>query len=197
MKSQSLHFISAAVLLCCLVPSTTVAQRPNLHIEKPVFFTPQPSITNTEMGAQIAAAGATIPLWQATATADGVKYQLTLVGKSILVSESVTVNAPVVALDLQLDNASGTSPLTFRPETTDACTNPSAVNLTLNSPVYKKHSFSFGGKSVGTTEYDDAFQRANFYQYTQPTGTSPGYHVLLNPTAKYYFYSSPIKVPVA
>jgi hypothetical protein len=47
------------------------------------------------------------------------------------------------------------------------------------SPLLKKVAFTPGGTNVGTTQYVDAFQRANFW--SQVSTTSPNYHVLLAP----------------
>jgi hypothetical protein len=56
---------------------------------------------------------------------------------------------------------------------------PNDVPLTMfkQSPIIKTAPFSFGGTFVGDTQYLDAFQRANFWAYTQGTN----YHVGLNP----------------
>ena len=47
-------------------------------------------------------------------------------------------------------------------------------------PIFVNKAFSFGGTSVGTTQYVDAFQRANFWKFTKPGAINPGYHVLLS-----------------
>ena len=47
-------------------------------------------------------------------------------------------------------------------------------------PIFSNAPFTFAGKSMGPpTQYLDAFQRANFYKYTQQGGINPGYHVRL------------------
>lgn len=62
----------------------------------------------------------------------------------------------------------------------DTClNNPNDVALTLmvQSPIFQSEDFTFGASDVGTTQYIDAFQRANFWQFVGGTG----YHTLLNP----------------
>jgi hypothetical protein len=49
----------------------------------------------------------------------------------------------------------------------------------LNSPVVKNATWTFGGKTIGTTQYADAFRRAEFWKYTKPGALNPGYHVKL------------------
>jgi hypothetical protein len=43
--------------------------------------------------------------------------------------------------------------------------------------------FVAGGTDLGFTQYTDAVQRAQFWTYTNPSGVSPGYHVLLSQPA--------------
>jgi hypothetical protein len=48
-----------------------------------------------------------------------------------------------------------------------------------NSPLVKNATFTPGGTNVGTTQYVDAFQRANFWNFVSTT--APNYHVRLSP----------------
>jgi hypothetical protein len=49
-----------------------------------------------------------------------------------------------------------------------------------NSPLIKKgNTFTPGGTNVGKTQYVDAYQRANFWNFVSTT--APNYHVLLSP----------------
>jgi hypothetical protein len=50
----------------------------------------------------------------------------------------------------------------------------------MNSPIVKNVSWTFGGTAIGTGQYTDAFQRAEFWKFTGPTGINPDYHVKLN-----------------
>ena len=50
------------------------------------------------------------------------------------------------------------------------------VSLVLQSPILQPATFDFGGTVVGTTQYADAFQRANFWK-----AVGDDYHVLLGP----------------
>ena len=49
--------------------------------------------------------------------------------------------------------------------------------LTEASPIFESFDFKAGTVDLGTTQYIDAFQRANFW--SQVTQTSPDYHVLV------------------
>ena len=62
----------------------------------------------------------------------------------------------------------------------DACLkSPNDVPVTLmeQSPIFQSETFQFGPTAVGTTQYIDAFQRANFWQFVGGTG----YHTILTP----------------
>jgi hypothetical protein len=50
-----------------------------------------------------------------------------------------------------------------------------------NSPLIRKVRFTPGGTNVGTTQYIDAFQRANFWKTVSTA--APNYHVLLSPVS--------------
>ena len=53
------------------------------------------------------------------------------------------------------------------------------TSLVEQSPIFTPTKFVFGGTDVGTTQYSDAFQRANFWNVLGEDRDV--YHVLLNP----------------
>jgi hypothetical protein len=52
----------------------------------------------------------------------------------------------------------------------------SVVQLTVESPIFQKQTYNLGGTDIGNTQYEDAFQRANFWGTVK---SHTGYHVLL------------------
>jgi hypothetical protein len=67
-----------------------------------------------------------------------------------------------------------------RPDTTClAKPNDVPIRLVQQSPIVNAAHFVFGGVDVGTTQYVDAFQRANFWTVLQEGAED--YHVLLDP----------------
>ena len=44
-----------------------------------------------------------------------------------------------------------------------AWTNTSDLTLFLQSPILVNHAYTMNGVSIGSTQYDDAFQQANFW----------------------------------
>lgn len=127
-----------------------------------------------------AASGATVPMWTGSATAgqDGKSYNYQMVGTDPTTKQarpSTRIVAPVIPIIWKIGGAS------FDPTSTSCGETSSALSMVLSSPVFKKAAFSPGGTNVGTTQYLDAFQRANFWRYANPSGINPGYHVLLAP----------------
>lgn len=119
-------------------------------------------------------AGNTLPMWKSTFTSQGLAYQFIMVGTDPSASpRSTTIVSPIVPLVFTFADGTVLDP------TLPVCggKNP-AVDLTQNSPIFKSSSFTPGGTNVGTTQYVDAFQRANFWNHV---ATSPGYHVRLRP----------------
>ena len=130
---------------------------------------------------------ATVPTW--TGTTAGYTYQM--VGQSpvtALTNQTTTIGVSVVPLVLTFSDGT-----TFDSSVTDpvCSTQGSAASLLLQSPIFNNYQYSPGGTNVGNTQYEDSFQRANFYQYTSATGTNPNYHLLLTPTLL-----SPIRITV-
>jgi hypothetical protein len=54
----------------------------------------------------------------------------------------------------------------------------SPLASTINSPIFQSSTFTPGRTNVGTTQYVDAYQRANFWNFV--SAGSPDYHVLLS-----------------
>jgi len=93
----------------------------------------------------------------------------------------ITTNAVAIKLNKNgiLSTVNGST--TFDPTAADtSCLSaPNDVPQTLfqQSPIFQNNKFVFGRTNVGKTQYLDAFQRANFWQFLQGTN----YHTLVNP----------------
>jgi len=92
---------------------------------------------------------------------------------------TTTFSVLVIAVKMVYGKNNGN--MTFNP-VTDVGPNGFPVALdTLQSPLFNADvDFVQGGTDVGTTQYIDAFQRANFWYSVHLNGG--GYHVLFNPT---------------
>jgi hypothetical protein len=142
----------------------------------------------------------TLPLWtfRVRSSRDGNQYSGTMVGRNPFRNPGKTnVPTKVIPLIINIQNiAVSLDPMTgiittqpgdttfdpTRADTQNAClTAPNNVptRLVKQSPILSPTKFVFGGTSVGTTQYSDAFQRANFWKALGKDRDD--YHVLLDP----------------
>jgi len=132
------------------------------------------------------AAGQNVPLWNGSFSFQSTTFDYTMVGTDPNLG-SATSTIPVVIIPLKFEFSDGT---------TLSATDPvcggtdSAVTLSQNSPLFQDYPFAPGGTDVGTTQYIDAFQRANFWSVVSTS--APDYHVLLTTTVT---PTQTIKVP--
>jgi hypothetical protein len=127
----------------------------------------------------------TVPLWSHKVVDGGATYTYTMVGKNPFVAQAnPTSTTPVYLFPLKLVFTSFGN-ATFDPGAADPCDtapHPSNTQRVRNSPLFNAVPWEFGGTSVGTAQYIDAFQRANFYTQTNPSGINPGYNANLGST---------------
>jgi len=179
-------FASALVLLRLAMPVAHGQQTAMTFKTSPqprYVVRPLRSVSRAALDAQVAAAN-TVPMWWAYTTNSG--YVFRMVGKSIFTTTTsavTTVKAPIVNVVLRFPDGE-----VFDPRASDPCSPAgSTYSLVVASPIFKSKSYVLGGTNVGFTQYVDAFQRANFWSYTNPTtGNTPGYHVYLGGTTNYY-----------
>jgi hypothetical protein len=125
----------------------------------------------------------TVPIWSytATSTRDGQDYSSTMVGASPFTSPNTSTSVPTPVIPLVIQMANGD---TFDPTVGGAAcavppfTNTSDLTLFQQGPILGNYAYTMNGVSVGTTQYVDAFQRANFWSLV----AGQNYHVLLSPT---------------
>jgi uncharacterized repeat protein (TIGR03803 family) len=93
-------------------------------------------------------------------------------------SGSTSTKIPVVIIPIKFVFADGTV-LSAGSSYPQCGLSKSASSLAQQSPLFHSYNFYAGGTKVGDTQYIDAFQRANFWNYVSTT--SSGYHVQLTP----------------
>ena len=140
--------------------------------------------TPTRTAAQIATlnaqtrAPASIPTFTATVHDNASTFHYTMVGKDPFVAQtnpSTTIDTTLIPIVITFSNGD-----TWDPSVIDSCDSQSALTRTQNSPIFVAQPWKFGRTSVGSGQYIDAFQRAEFYSQTNlTTGINPGYHVKL------------------
>jgi hypothetical protein len=148
------------------VPRFTVIRHPGLSVDDAM---------------SASALGSTIPMWSGSFTSNSTVYPFVMVGTNPSQgSVSTTVSTVVVPLIFKFH--SGTAIHALNPALNVCGGTHSAVNLTRNSPIFQSFAYNEGGVALGTTQYLDAFQRANFWN--DVSTTSPNYHVLLSKTGQ-------------
>ncbi|HLY58701.1 MAG TPA: hypothetical protein VKS60_24270 [Stellaceae bacterium] len=138
---------------------------------------------NAETAVRQAGAAATVPLWSRTIGSAGTNYKYTMVGRNPFVAlntfQSLNIKAVVIPIKITF-TASGN--IVLDPTATDSTCSPkgTAAALTKASPIFNTISGGIWNTDVGTGEYVDLFQRANYYTQTNSTtGINPDYHTNL------------------
>ncbi len=112
--------------------------------------------------------------WNGSFTYLGTTYNYNMVGTAPSTGSSTTI--PVFIIPIALRYKVGTKTVTFTPNH-KLPNGLTVIQNTLNSPIFQTLDFkSGGGTDLGTTQYEDAFQRGNFWG---TVSTHTGYHVLL------------------
>ncbi|HEY7352490.1 MAG TPA: hypothetical protein VH596_06945 [Terriglobales bacterium] len=118
----------------------------------------------------------TTPLktWNGYFHHNGKLYKYNMVGTAPFTGTSTTVSVELVPVRIIIVNKDGVK-TTYDPH--HVLTNGySVITNTVASPLFKKIGFSSGGVNMGTTQYIDAYQRANFWGTVR---NHTGYHLLL------------------
>jgi hypothetical protein len=171
-------------------------------VDKPSVptFVPGPAISDrglrhpaTSNSASALAVAPKLKTFTATVIDNGTHYKYTIVGKNpakAVTNASTTISTQLVPLRIVFANGDF-----WDPTVADVC-DASATSLarTQNSPIFKPKAYTWGGASIGTAQYIDAFQRAEFWKFAQPTGINPTYHVKLKLTT---LPVQTVNVPVA
>jgi hypothetical protein len=133
----------------------------------------------SETAERATAASTTIPLWSYSVVSpvDGHTYNGKMVGRSPFFHGARTTNVPTVIVPIILNMPDGG---VFDPTVTHPCA-PAGVPLTLvqGSPILNPFDFNWGGTDIGSGQYIDDYQRANFSTNVSVTGTR--YHTTLSP----------------
>ena len=127
---------------------------------------------------------APLPMWtySVTASADlgGGTYSGTIIGHSpYLRGKAVTtIPAQIIPLVITITDSIGT--VTYDPTAPDACVpGHTVVDTITGSPVFTNNtSWTMNGVNVGTTQYEDANLRAEFWSLV----SGSNYHLLLSET---------------
>ena len=182
-------FLATAVLVtlawAAVFAQDDAAQQPQLQM----YFTygKLRGVSNDEV-MRGSSAATTIPMFSYTVTSsrDGNTYSGVMVGRSPFFHGARTTDIPAVIVPVKftMTDVSAGAASVFDPTAADATCSPHGTALTLfqNSPILNPVDFTMpftGGVNVGSGEYVDDFQRANFWTDVQVTGNR--FHTALSP----------------
>jgi hypothetical protein len=92
----------------------------------------------------------------------------------------VSTTVPVVIVPVKMVYGKKIGNMTFDPMTAKASDGLTIINNIIASPLFNPGvNFTQGGTNLGTTQYEDAFQRGNFWKFVK-TKAGKNYHVLLS-----------------
>jgi len=173
-RSSSPIALAFLVMLACFA-STVFAQDDSQSKEpvRPMFVT-----LPGHLHPGVFAAAVSLPSWDGSFTYSGTQYTYNMVGTAPSSNTSTTIPTYIIPVKIVITSRSG-GKTTFDPSHVLSNGNTVTTN-TLDSPIFDSSTtYTQGGVDVGTTQYIDAFQRANFWGTVK---TATNYHLLLGAT---------------
>jgi hypothetical protein len=164
------------ILFVVTITASALCQQSD--IIRPRFSRPQPpeQVDRNAFGTQ-GDGGKAIPTWGAFFQYNGQFYGFDMIGTDpTLGSATSSLDMPVVPVALRFSDGTILDPT----QPVQCNDTRSAVTLVMASPIFKNVDWAPGGTHVGKTQYTDAFQRAEWWNFAN--GSAPDYHVLLAPT---------------
>lgn len=131
---------------------------------------------DAEARATTASSTQTLQTWNGSYVYNGKTYNYNMVGAAPSSNSSVSI--PVYIIPVKIVVSRSGRQTTFDPEHV-LSNGKSVVTNTVDSPLFTSSiNYTVGSANVGTTQYIDAYQRANFWGAVQ---THTNSHLLLNP----------------
>jgi hypothetical protein len=169
-RITALSLLAALLVVASLAVTALAQDATDTLPAHPRFERMAPHGTN-----DLATPATPLTTWNGSFVLGGVTYKYNMVGTKPSTGTSTTV--PVFIIPIALQYKSGTTTTTFTPATKQS-NGASALTNTVNSPIFQNMDWKAGDgvTDLGTTQYEDAFQRGNFWGQVK---TATGYHVLL------------------
>ncbi len=167
------RFTAVTLFLSCYLSIPTVAQNnsgsTDRAIPRYVVLPPKPAAPGSPIPA------GTLQTWNGSFTHNGTNFPFVMVGQDPSTGQGTIVTTYIIPVKIVLSTGQVFDPLSGGPF--------GPVARTITSPIFDTTTtYTQGGVNVGTTQYVDAFQRANFWSVVQ---NESNYHVLLGgPTAR-------------
>jgi hypothetical protein len=167
MKTRFVH-LTLLVLVCACLASIASAQEIKVQPKGRYVVLP------ARLRYDLKAPAASLQTWNGSFNYQGTNYTYNMVGTAPSTNTSTTVQVYVIPLKVVITRRR--TKTTFDPA--HLLSNGKTVtNNTVGSPIFNSSTtYVQGGVNVGTTQYIDAFQRANFWGTVQ---SNSNYHLLL------------------
>lgn len=169
MNKRFAIYLSAVLTVLVVMSLASAAFAQDQRTPEPRFVTlPPHANTNANVPA------GTLATWNGAL--EGSKYPFIMVGTDpSKTNTTTTVTVYIVPVNICV-TVSGTKTC-FDPKTKQS-NGASAITNVVNSPIFQDQDYTIDGTDIGNTQYEDAFQRSNFWTDVM---TNTDYHVILKP----------------
>jgi len=177
MIRRSYTSLGSIAVLCLLTCPSLVgnASAQDAQVEK---ARPMYALMPAHVRADVATPAAALQSWNGSFTFSGKTYTYNMVGATPSTNTTATITTFIIPVKITITARNG-SKTVFDPSHVLSNGNTVTTN-TLDSPIFDSTTtYTQGGVDVGTTQYIDAFQRANFWGTVQ---SHPNSHLLLSAT---------------
>jgi hypothetical protein len=175
MTGRKYAFLSSIVLFLTCPGLIVNAAAQDAQSSKPrAMYTLMPP----HLRPDVVAPAVSLQSWNGSYAYNGSTYTYNMVGAAPSTNSTATITTYIIPVKIVITNRNGTKS-TYDPS--HVLSNGNTVtNNTLLSPLFDSTTtYTQGGVDVGTTQYIDAFQRANFWSTVQSNTNS---HLLLSTT---------------
>ena len=173
-SGYSPNLIAALLFLTCLGLLGSAVAQDSQDENAQARYAVMPPHLRTD----VAPPPASLQSWNGSFTYSGKNYSYNMVGAAPSTNSSATVTTYIIPVKIVITARNGTK-TTYDPSHVLSNGNTVTTN-TLTSPIFDSTTtYTQGGVDVGTTQYIDAYQRANFWG---TVASNPNSHLLLSAT---------------
>ncbi len=172
-KLARLSLLSLFLLVCPGLITTAHAQDAQVSKPKAMYALMPPHLRT-----DVIAPAASLESWNGSFAFNGTTYTYNMVGTAPSTNSTATIATLIIPVKIVITNRNRTT-TTFDPSHVLSNGNTVTSN-TVQSPLFDSTTtYTQGGVDIGTTQYIDAYQRANFWGTVQSNTNS---HLLLSTT---------------
>ncbi len=173
--------ISLLVALPASLAASATTAVPTFRVGHALYDVGVHSNVSRAQAAQAALAVKKFTQFKATVTVGTKTFTYVMAGKNPAIkvtNPSATIKTVLVPVIIKFPDGK-----VWNPTKIDSCdSGASPLSRTQKSPIFVSRSWTWGGTPIGTGQVTDAFQRAEFWQFAQPSGINPAYGVKLSLT---------------